>query len=198
MEVTDAMRGRAIVERWCVLAEQRLEYLTELFETGRWRRFFTEVAFLENIQEAKAAVDTWRDLLYREATDDNLPVDLSWLGQNKDLAPRPIFYLSDETAVEPTRVFNVIPSPVAPAPEQIYSVTLPVELESDDPGMPALEMELAVEVAPPQLSIVPPIDLDDDIAPDIAEPIEIAPPAWQHALDVAVLAERYPLLRRAS
>ena len=49
-------RGRNIVARWCNLAEQRLEYLTELFETGRWRRFHSERDFLENIQEAKAAV----------------------------------------------------------------------------------------------------------------------------------------------
>ena len=60
-------RGRDIVARWCNLAEQRLEYLTELFETGRWRRFHSERAFLENIQEAKAAVEIWRDLLTREA-----------------------------------------------------------------------------------------------------------------------------------
>jgi uncharacterized repeat protein (TIGR03809 family) len=46
----DVARGRDIVARWCVLAEQRLEYLTELFETGRWRRFHSEVVFLENIQ----------------------------------------------------------------------------------------------------------------------------------------------------
>ena len=59
----DVAVGRDIVARWCALAERRLEYLTELFETGRWRRFHSEVAFLENIQEAKAAVETWRDLL---------------------------------------------------------------------------------------------------------------------------------------
>ena len=53
----DVAGGRDIVARWCALAEQRLHYLTELFETGRWRRFHTELSFLENIQEAKAAVD---------------------------------------------------------------------------------------------------------------------------------------------
>jgi hypothetical protein len=61
----DVARGRNIVARWCNLAERRLEYLTELFETGRWRRFHTELEFLENIQEAKTAVATWRDLLSR-------------------------------------------------------------------------------------------------------------------------------------
>ena len=77
---SDVAQGRDIVARWCALAERRLEYLTELFETGRWRRFHSEVAFLENIREAKTAVETWRDLLVREATPDNSPVDMSWLG----------------------------------------------------------------------------------------------------------------------
>jgi hypothetical protein len=60
---TDVARGRIIVARWFALAERRLEYLTELFETGRWRRYHSEVSFLENLREAKAAVEIWRDLL---------------------------------------------------------------------------------------------------------------------------------------
>lgn len=87
-EQSDVIRGRAVVERWCILAEQRLEYLTELFETGRWRRYHTELDFLDNIQEAKSAVQTWRGLLTREATPNNQPVDLSWLGVNPKLQPR--------------------------------------------------------------------------------------------------------------
>ena len=79
----DVARGRNIVARWCNLAEQRLEYLTELFETGRWRRYHTELEFLENIQEAKAAVETWRDLLSREASLDNTAIDMAWLGRRR-------------------------------------------------------------------------------------------------------------------
>src|ERR1700686_5797363 len=85
---TDVARGRDIVARWCVLAEQRLEYLTELFETGRWRRFHSELAFLENIQEAKTAVEIWRDLATREASRDNSAVDISWLGRSQATLPR--------------------------------------------------------------------------------------------------------------
>jgi len=84
----DVARGREIVERWCVLAEQRLEHLTELFESGRWRRYHSEISFLENIQEAKKAVETWRGLLNREASADNLAVDLSWMNSSKPLPPR--------------------------------------------------------------------------------------------------------------
>lgn len=84
---TDVARGRDIVARWSALAEQRLDYLTDLFETGRWRRYHGERDFLENIREAKAAVETWRGLLNAEATPDNRPVDLSWIGRRSSVPP---------------------------------------------------------------------------------------------------------------
>jgi uncharacterized repeat protein (TIGR03809 family) len=79
----DVASGRDTVARWCALAEQRLEYLSELFETGRWRRFHSERALLENIEEAKAAVKTWRELSSREAWRDNRAMDRSWLDRTK-------------------------------------------------------------------------------------------------------------------
>ena len=57
-----AARSADVLGRWRQLAEQRLEHLTELFESGRWRRYYGELAFLENIREAKVAVETWRGL----------------------------------------------------------------------------------------------------------------------------------------
>lgn len=83
----DVAGGRDTVARWCALAEQRLEYLTELFETGRWRRFHSELAFLENIQEAKNAVEIWRDLSLREASRDNSAVHISRLGRTRAALP---------------------------------------------------------------------------------------------------------------
>jgi uncharacterized repeat protein (TIGR03809 family) len=58
--------SRDVAARWCALAEQRLEHLSEMFETGRWRRYHSEIAFLENIQEAKRAVQTWRAIVAGE------------------------------------------------------------------------------------------------------------------------------------
>ena len=84
----DVARGRDTVARWCAIAEQRLEYLTELFETGRWRRYHSELAFLENIQEAKSAVEIWRGLSMREASRDNTAIDMSWLGHVRTTLPR--------------------------------------------------------------------------------------------------------------
>jgi uncharacterized repeat protein (TIGR03809 family) len=77
----DLTGRRDIVARWCILAERRLEYLTELFNTGRWRRFHSERAFLENIQEAKAAVEAWRNLSSRETSQNNRAVEMPWRGR---------------------------------------------------------------------------------------------------------------------
>ena len=71
-----------IVARWCTLAEQRLEDLSELFKSGRWRRFHSERAFLENIQEAEAAVEAWRNLSSPEASRNSGAGDLPWLGRS--------------------------------------------------------------------------------------------------------------------
>jgi uncharacterized repeat protein (TIGR03809 family) len=81
-------RQRNVAARWCDLAEQRLEHLTELFETGRWRRYHSEAAFLENIQEAKSAVEIWRGLSMREASLVDPRVDMSWLGHTQAALPR--------------------------------------------------------------------------------------------------------------
>ena len=83
----DAARSREISARWCALAEQRLEYLTELFETGRWRRFHSELGLLENIQEAKAAVQIWRGLSSEEPVRDHSAIDRSWIARASGALP---------------------------------------------------------------------------------------------------------------
>jgi len=122
---TDVARGRDIVARWCGLAEQRLDYLTELFESGRWRRYHGERDFLENIREAKDAVETWRGLLTAEATRDNLPVDLSWIGRRstvpqakRELPAEPIPDIAPQLAELPVaQPVSVVPAMAEPEPE---------------------------------------------------------------------------------
>ena len=108
---TDVTKGREVVARWCALAEQRLKYLTELFDSGRWRRFHSEEAFLENIREAKTAVETWRDLLSREASRDNRAIDLSWLGRSGTVLPLNEFR-RDRVALS-----RVVKTPIEPPKE---------------------------------------------------------------------------------
>ena len=161
MDVAD---GRDVVARWCALAEQRLEHLTELFETGRWRRYHSERAFLENIQEAKTAVETWRGLSTREASRDNSAVDLSWLGRRA--VPRATF---------PDRVDRP-----QSRPEQIAA------------ELPTQEVSIVTETH----------HVNSDEAPCVPDSITPAmDPAPYNAseltLDIAVMQERYPLLRNA-
>lgn len=174
----DVARGRNIVARWCNLAEQRLEYLTELFETGRWRRFHTEREFLENIREAKAAVATWRDLLSREAALDNTQIDLAWLGRRRT-SPLPLTPLPrDEGYRQP--VLRLQPQPVVqlqPQPAPIVP-TPPREVPAD--VLVALESQLTVV----------------DEAPPVADPLALDEISFP-ALDLDAMKERYPLLRNA-
>jgi uncharacterized repeat protein (TIGR03809 family) len=135
----DVAGGRDIVARWCTLAEQRLQYLTELFETGRWRRFHTELSFLENIQEAKAAVDLWRDLLSGGTSRHNSMPGMSRLGMSASLPsvetlrrqmgrmpPIPsetsssiVVAALPETNLQPVKVQS---APTMPAPSRIRSI----------------------------------------------------------------------------
>ena len=136
---SDAVRGREIIARWCALTERRLDHLTELYETGRWRRYHSELAFLANIREAKAAVETWRDLLRREASRDNSAVDFSWLGRPRSTLPSgvplrgvvrgpereiaalsivpPLQKVAVEAQTERDRSPAIVPAMEAPAPD---------------------------------------------------------------------------------
>ena len=123
----DTAQGGEIVTRWCALAEQRLEYLTELFETGRWRRFHSELAFLDNIQEAKTAVKIWRELSSREAAQDNSQVDAAWLARAGATLPR-------GPALR-NQVRGLQPQPAAVPHEAISEVSIAAEADrvgSDD------------------------------------------------------------------
>jgi hypothetical protein len=125
---SDVARGGDIVARWCALAEQRLEYLTELFETGRWRRFHTERDFLENIQEAKTAVEVWRNLATRGGSRSNPAVHFFWLA-------RPGASLPYEDARRVSR---------AAIPDRVASHEAPT---APDPEPPAMDQHVMNDVS---------------------------------------------------
>jgi uncharacterized repeat protein (TIGR03809 family) len=63
----DTERYQLALERWRVLAERRFEHMKELYETGRWHRYFSEEKFLGLIRETRAAMEMWQRLAPGEA-----------------------------------------------------------------------------------------------------------------------------------
>lgn len=45
--------------KWRELAERRKAHFIDLFETGRWKHYYTDVAFLAELRQAVAAADRW-------------------------------------------------------------------------------------------------------------------------------------------
>ncbi|MGN6309071.1 MAG: TIGR03809 family protein [Xanthobacteraceae bacterium] len=129
---TDLERGRAIVERWRALAEQRLDYLIALQESGRWQRFHSEPDFLDNLREARDAVETWRLLASREASLDNRPIDFAWLGQGAvPLAQRDIVK-RDDCAMTVAPIASPPVAPVIDLPSVADALPLPGQAASLD------------------------------------------------------------------
>jgi uncharacterized repeat protein (TIGR03809 family) len=130
---TDEAPRREVIVRWCTLAEQRLNYLTDMFESGRWRRFYTEVAFLENIKEAKFAVETWRSLsnpgqptpvtpeltqgvaaVELALSESAIPVPVRAAAPDPALIAPELFELEEEHAVEQAELAPVDAAPSEP------------------------------------------------------------------------------------
>lgn len=133
---SDVARGRDIVARWCTLAEQRLQYLAELFETGRWRRFHSETAFLENIQEAKAAVEVWRELLRREAGPTDSTADISLPDRNAATLLRGDWPRDQIRAPQSAPIAEAPPRPevsIAPKADLVCSDEAPSAPNTDAP-----------------------------------------------------------------
>jgi len=48
------------------LAERRRTHFVELYESGRWKRYYTEADFIERMREVVAAADEWEKLVSRQ------------------------------------------------------------------------------------------------------------------------------------
>jgi uncharacterized repeat protein (TIGR03809 family) len=150
--ICDAAGSRQIAARWCALAEQRLQHLSEMFETGRWRRYHSEIAFLENIQEAKRAVQTWRALAtggdVAEAAASVTPA-FGWSPATmpREQPPHTVqpkaVHIVPETAVpvrldpQPDVLAEITEAPIAPLSEPPALAPLTVPDVAASPAMPS-------------------------------------------------------------
>ncbi|MDB5626920.1 MAG: hypothetical protein JWR73_2722 [Tardiphaga sp.] len=182
MRPSNISRGRQILSRFHDLAEERLAHLTELYETGRWQLYFTRAELLDNVRDAKSAVDTWKLLVSTEALPNNRPVDLAWLDNGRPLPPRRHLLPEVEPQrlsarfTEPSRALETEPmASTAVASDLLPRVVAPIRIDGSPVPMPT-----PVLVSPPS-------------APRADRP---APPPWQNALDFTLMRERYSLLRK--
>ena len=66
-----------VTRQWHDLAERRLAYFTELYRSGRWRRYYQQEQFALRMLDVIRAARAWRDLARHAKTER--PV-----AQNKD------------------------------------------------------------------------------------------------------------------
>ena len=51
-----------ITRRWRDLAEKRRAHLVELYDTGRWKHYYTQEQLLVRMREAIRLLETWERL----------------------------------------------------------------------------------------------------------------------------------------
>lgn len=209
--------GRDVAARWCALAEQRLQHLSEMFETGRWRRYHSEIAFLENIQEAKRAVETWRALAtgadVAEAAASVTPA-IGWspatmprvfpreqqaqIVQPKTLQPKAV-HIAPETAVpvrldpQPDVLAEITEAPLAPpaASAAMPSFIAPAEM----PPLKAPAARAPLTVPAVRSPLVAPAATPAFAAPEVRPPLAVAaakPPKTAPATMAALLPQFAP------
>ena len=55
----------SIAQQWCDLAQRRHAHYVELFDTGRWKHYFTEQEFIARLRDVVAANAKWQELAGR-------------------------------------------------------------------------------------------------------------------------------------
>lgn len=151
-----------------------------MFETGRWRRYHSELAFLENIQEAKRAVQTWRALANGGDVAAAAASVTSAFGWSPATIPR-VFPREDQ-------IQTVQPKAVHIAPE----TSVPVRLE---PKLDVLAEIVEAPVAPsPPASIASFLQTFSLPADEFVAPPERV---VEFTFSLDGIEAKYPLLRNS-
>ncbi|MCK1302450.1 TIGR03809 family protein [Bradyrhizobium sp. 24] len=212
--IRDVAIGRDVAARWCALAEQRLVHLSEMFETGRWRRYHSEIAFLENIQEAKLAVQTWRALAtgadvataaasvspafgWSPAT---MPRMFPREPQAQTVQPKAV-HIAPETAVpvrldpKPGVLAEITEAPTAPVAAPAPMAPLRVPAAMAPPTAPVVMTGPKVPASPKALAAM--VALLPQFSPPAAEIVAAPERLVEFTFSLDGLEAKYPLLRNA-
>ncbi len=60
-------RYDSIARRWLALIERRQEHFLDLCDSGRWRHYFTEAEFLDEMRKVLRVRDQWAAIAGRAA-----------------------------------------------------------------------------------------------------------------------------------
>jgi len=73
-------RPEVLARKWHALAQRRRNHLKEIYETGTWKRYFTEETLRVRMGEATREVEHWGAMLDHTATPN--------AGEAADTSPR--------------------------------------------------------------------------------------------------------------
>jgi uncharacterized repeat protein (TIGR03809 family) len=74
-------RYDGIARRWLALIERRQQNFLDLCDTGRWRHYYTEAQFLDEMRKLLRVREQWAVLAGVPLSDDE------WSPQEDDLTP---------------------------------------------------------------------------------------------------------------
>lgn len=152
-----------------------------MFETGRWRRYHSEIAFLENIHEAKRAVQTWRALARGEDVAAAAASVMPSFGWSPATMPRVFPREQQAQTVQPKAVYiaseTAVPVALDPTPNVLAEIT---EAPIAPLAAPAAMATLLPQFSPPAAEIV-------------AAPERVV----EFTFNLDGLEAKYPLLRNA-
>jgi uncharacterized repeat protein (TIGR03809 family) len=58
-----------VAQKWRALAERRRAHFVELYDSGRWKRYYSEEQFLHRMREAIRLTEQWADVAPRAADE---------------------------------------------------------------------------------------------------------------------------------
>ena len=61
-------RADVFARKWHALATRRREHLAELYESGRWRRYYDEETFRSHMRSAVREVEHWEEVAASDVT----------------------------------------------------------------------------------------------------------------------------------
>ena len=58
-----------VAQKWRALAERRRAHFVELYDSGRWKRYYSEEQFINHMREAIRLTERWIEIAPRAADE---------------------------------------------------------------------------------------------------------------------------------